>query len=261
MGADAGSVLPEHQTAGGAVPAHLDGLVMQLHRHAAVLGGHGADDGTGTGLGRGGRRLGLRGLSGLFPLFGGGDRNHNHHHNDHCTTGDAIERQTAAGRAVRQGIGNVVPVQQRQDLTDGDGIEEVLIQVGPGGVDADDRAVPIRQGAAGVAAAEGGIGLDQLASGAALRQKAADAAGGDGGVALAGGSDGLDCQVCCQRISHCVDLISQRGLRRLPHGKGNALVRGLRQLQKSHILFIVVVHQVGLFLGVFIEEHGELSAA
>lgn len=29
MGADAGGILPEHQTAGGVIPPHLDGLVVQ----------------------------------------------------------------------------------------------------------------------------------------------------------------------------------------------------------------------------------------
>ena len=63
VGADAGGVVPVHQAAGGAVPAHLHRLVVQGHRHAAVLGGQGAQHR------RGG--LGLLALLGVGVLPGG----------------------------------------------------------------------------------------------------------------------------------------------------------------------------------------------
>lgn len=115
--------------------------------------------------------------------------------------------------------------------------------------------------AAGVAAAEGGVRLDEVPPGAALGEQAADAAGGDRGVLFAGGVDRLHGHAYRQGVAHRVYLVAQHGVLRLPHGQGGALVRGLGQPQHGQVLLRVIVHQIGLRLVVLVKEHVQLAAA
>ena len=256
MGADARGAVLVHQTAGGRIPAQLHRLMVQLHHLTGMLGRHGANHGR-----RSARlfRLRLRGGSRcrgfLFP-----QQHHGNHRNHHNRSSNAhIEHGIALGVLIH-GIGDAVALQNGQDLADAHRIEEVLIQVGGCGIDPQHCAAAVHQGASGVTAAHGGVGLNEAAPGAALGKETADAAGGHSGVLLAERVHRLNGNVCRQRITHSVDLTAQHGVLGLQHSKRGTQIGGLFQLEHRHVLLIVIVHQIGLLFAVLVKDGIELAA-
>ena len=230
-----------------------------------MLGGHRTQDRC-TGLGR----TRLRGccllvcllLGQTFFLFA---LAHCHQHDDQddhhycCGTGSYIDH--CGILSASHGVGDVVPVQHGQDLGNAHRIEQVLVHIGGGGVDAQHRPGAVHQGAARVAAAHGSIRLNEPPACAALRQEAADAASGDGGVIRAERTDRLHGYIRCQWVSDSIDLIPQHAVLRRTQRQGDALIRRLLQFQQRDIFLCIILNQISLCLVVLVKKDMERAAA
>ena len=253
LGTDARRTITVSNAANSRVTADLDRLIVQLDGLSVMLGRHGTHHRNRF------LSLSLLCLGRLFLLTHHNDDSHyskDHYgsdRNDHCHVGASLFTVNA--------VCNIIAGQKRHDLADADRIKQVLIQCRAGGIDTDDSAVLRGQRAAGISAAQGGIRLNQLTAGTALRQKAADTAGSDTGVTAAERGHCFHSQICRLGESHGMNSRAQHIFRRFLHHKGDPLIAWLSQTQHSHILFIVIIHQISLFLIILAIHDLQFSAA
>ena len=122
-----------------------------------------------------------------------------------------------------------------------------------GGGDADDIAVAVEEGAAGVARVDGGVGLEHIEGGAGLAAVLIGAGGGDQPVQ--GGDDPVSEGVgqLAQGVADGVDALAHHQLVAVPQGDGDETA-GL-DLENGHVVVLLAPHQLGVVLVTIGEGH------